>query len=95
MTLQEAKERIASAGIYKRWENIYNEMYGTSEYVEYLEQAAELYCLEERKRTWEEAINTSIRKFEFAKTKAKTLVELIQLDAVLAILDVTKKEFKP
>jgi predicted transcriptional regulator len=43
-TLQDAKEQIAETTVYKRWENIYNEFYGTEEYCEYLEQAAELYA---------------------------------------------------
>lgn len=53
MTLQEAKEKIAGQSIYKRWENIKDELRGTDEYIEFLEAAAELYAKEAADKAWE------------------------------------------
>lgn len=47
----------------------------------------------EKKQDGEEIFNNLITIFEFAKSQAKTIVELVQLDAVLAILDVEKKRY--
>jgi hypothetical protein len=44
MTLQDAKDAIAKETVFKTWYNIFDELHGTEDYCEYLEQAAELYA---------------------------------------------------
>lgn len=96
MTLQEAKDLAA-----REWNDAFDfraldngVQVGNIKHIHLryvTDRAMELYA----RSKWDEGFDTSIKKFEQAKTYAKTLVEVIQLDAVLAILDVTKKEFKP
>lgn len=39
---------------------------------------------------WNAAIQTAIEQFEKAKRNAKTIMDLVQLDGVLAVLDTLK-----
>ena len=86
MTLQEAKDQIARGNGFLDWNEYSNVSAKGEKYNSQFDAAAELYAHSK----WDEAFDVSISKFEFAKTKAKTFVELVQLDAVLAILEVTK-----
>lgn len=62
MTLQEAKEKIAGQSIYKRWENIKDELRGTDEYIEFLEAAAELFAKEAYKKGWSDGYDEARKK---------------------------------
>lgn len=90
MTLQQAKEKAAETNGYISFYNAIDTLnaFGAESL---MNSAMELYA----RSKWDEAIDASIKKFELAKTNAKHFVEIVQVDAVLAILDVTRKEFKP
>src|SRR3546814_13774957 len=44
MKIKEAKDQFSTTKIYKTLDNIYDEMDGTSEYVDYLHEVTELYA---------------------------------------------------
>lgn len=81
MTFEEAKDQIAELHGLDNWAQVIN-IYG---YVgKWAEEAAELYCLEERRRTWDEAIE---------QHQANIISKLKQAD--ISILMPAKPEFKP
>jgi hypothetical protein len=90
--LKEVKDQVSKDCGYESWEKLISEI--PVDFIERLNTKASLLAMSKvAEPTWDEALDAAIAKFEFAKTKAKTLVELIQLDAVLAILDTLKTKY--
>lgn len=99
MTYEEAKHEVAKKYECLNWDELRVNIQLSAEFREEYKvtwasvdkEAALVYA----KSKWDEGFNKSIAEFEYAKTRAKTMVELVQLDAVLTILDLTKKKFTP
>lgn len=89
MTLKECKDQVAKKNGFDDWWSIdFNKTNISQEALR--DEAAELYA----RSKWESGLNEAIKKFEEAKSKAETLRDVIYLDGVLTILDLTKPEFK-
>ena len=96
MTLQEAKDQVAktygkAAGVkYASWDDmvdsIKNTIGGRGALLSRLEEAAALWCLEERRRTWDEACEAMKRDCENAFTLQANQNKIYY---------VPKPEFKP
>lgn len=83
LTIQEAKDQIA----YKLYKTDFKYVSLDVCKVAILEQAAELYCLEQRKRTWDEACE--------AMRSSCTQRFYDNTETQLRIGSVSKPEFKP
>jgi len=57
MTLQQAKDEVAKKWGLPDYESLRKQGRPTGNMIEFFEQVAELYCMEEKKRIWREAVD--------------------------------------